>query len=210
MELSYADYCDDPGGGFRQRDLTVRQVYDRQYLEERYTAIDDRVWMLSTRRLQIIEAFLPGRGRLLDFGCGTGRLVQQAGNHGWDAWGVDIIAGAGRRKTVADAQRERWDVVTFFDSLEHLPDPYATVSSLDTQAVVVSIPECHHPKNREWFMRWRHRRPGEHLWAWNRLTLDRFFASLGFCPILHSWFEDAHRPNPDQVEPNILTVIYRK
>lgn len=208
--LAYADYrWDHAGRGFRQRDLTVRQVYDRAYVEERYAAIDDAVWLLSARRLDVLEAFAPGRGRLLDFGCGSGRVVQQAVNRGWDAWGCDLAPGAGgRRLTAFEAVRRKWDTVTFFDSLEHVANPDGLVRALSPRVVMVSVPWCHRPDDADWFMAWKHRRPGEHLWHWGRETLDQFFARLGYRPLMHSSFEDEFRPHPDQREPNILTAVY--
>lgn len=58
-------------------------------------------------------------------------------------------------------------------------------------------------------MRWKHRRPGEHLWHWSRDGLDFFMGRLGYRPLMHSNFEDEFRPYPEQSKPNILTAVYR-
>ncbi len=208
--LTFADYHDPDGCGLRQRNLRVTQTYDRTYLADRYQAIDDRVRVLADRRLKVLGAFVPAGGKLLDFGCGTGRLVQQAVEHGWSSWGCDLVPGDGRRVPIGEAECRRWDVVTFFDSLEHLPDPAGQVRRLNPAWVMASVPNCAHPDDWEWLSRWRHLRPGEHLWHWGRDTLDRFFAQLGYRPVMHSSFEDEFRPNPTQPEPNILTAIYRR
>src|SRR5262249_22539588 len=44
------------------------------------------------RMLGALEAFLPGRGRLLDFGCGPCYFLEQAVRRGWDAHGVELAA----------------------------------------------------------------------------------------------------------------------
>lgn len=201
--MGLTEYIHTPAGT-RQRDLAARTVYDPAYLGDRYRAIDDAVWLLSLRRLQVLRAF-HAPGRLLDYGCGTGRFVQLA-----DAHGFDLVDGPGRRVREGDLHPGRWDTVTFFDSLEHLPDPAGVVRSLAPACVMVSVPWCHYPDRPEWFMPWKHRRPGEHLWHWNRHTLDRFFAELGYAPLMHSTFEDEFRPNPAQPEPNILSAVYRR
>jgi len=192
--------------GTRQADLSVGVTYDAKYVADRYEAIDDRVWMLSLRRLAVLEAFCPRRGRLLDFGCGSGRFVQAARTQGWDAWGYDVTTGAGRRSGLQGP----WDVVTFFDSLEHLPDPAAMVSQLNAQVVMVSVPWCHFPENSDWFSTWKHLRPGEHLHHWNDATLTAFFHKLGYWPLMQSsCFEDDYRPGDGPLD-NILTAVFRK
>lgn len=211
MGTIYADYHDPDGCGLRQRELIVTQVYDRAYLDARYWAIDDRVQDLARRRAEILTAFCPDRGRLLDFGCGTGHVVRQARLLRWFAWGHDLTRYSDDFTFLGEWRiGGPWDVVTFFDSLEHLPDPAGVVRQLGAPAVMVSVPWCHYPDRPDWFMAWKHRRPGEHLWHWSRETLDRFFARLGYRAVMWSSFEDGWRANPEQAEPNILTAIYRR
>ena len=76
--------------------------------------------------------------------------------------------------------------------------------------VMVSVPECHRPNDPAWFMSWKHRRPGEHLWHWSRAGLTAFMRQLGYRELMASNFEDEFRPNPEQELPNILTGIYRR
>ena len=104
----------------------------------------------------------------------------------------------------------RWDVVTMFDVLEHLPNPDETVAGLHAEWVMVSVPWCPSFTRLGGFMEWKHRRPGEHLWHWNRGTLDAFFKRLCYRPVMHSSFEDEYRPHPEQADPNILTALYRR
>ena len=210
MDLKYTDYCHDPRG-FRQFDLTPRVTYDRAYLDARYAAIDDRVRALAARRVWVLSQFVPTGGELIDFGCGTGRVVEAATGK-WASSGCDLVhpspftwLSRGRLDWPG-----RWDVATFFDSLEHVPDPDVLMRELNPTWVMISVPWCHRPGDPAWFMRWKHRRPGEHLWHWGRESLDGFFASLGYRPVMHSSFEDEYRPNPDQPEPNILTAIYKR
>lgn len=218
MDLSYSDYRWDMGA-FRQLDLTPRAVYDRTYLETRYAAIDDNVQALSWKRLRVLEAFVPS-GMLLDFGCGTGRFVDAALHTGnWAAYGHDLTYwptgehpyGWRAERFLGTGQTARaWDVVTFFDSLEHLPDPAITIAALAPRWLMISVPECHYPHCREWFIGWKHRRPGEHLWHWDRKGLDDFLRLLGYQPLMHSCFEDEFRPRYDPSLSNILTAIYQK
>lgn len=88
------------------------------------------------RILGEIEAFLPQRGRLLDFGCAAGYFFELASRRGWDAHGVDV--GPWTRKAAAARQLENlhvgllkdlsfptghFDVVYSNQVVEHLQKP---------------------------------------------------------------------------------------
>ena len=101
-----------------------------------------------------------------------------------------------------------YDVITFFDSLEHFED-IEFVKDLSCTAVCISVPHCHN-KNDEWFENWKHRRPDEHLWHFDKDSLVKFMERMGFVLCSYSNLEDTIRKNPDQEEPNILTCVFRR
>jgi len=86
-------------------------------------------------------ARLPRGGRLLDIGCATGIFVAQAMTD-WRAVGTDVSLAAcrvarqrGLDVVVSDAARlplasGSHDVVTLWDTLEHLPDPLAVLGEV--------------------------------------------------------------------------------
>jgi len=193
--MDYTDYVWERGA-LRQKALrcTVAKNYRRYYL-----SIDDQVRALAAKRLQVLEAFAP-RGLLLDFGEGTGRFRQAAAARGWTAFGRDI----GR-----PAPAIRWDVVTFFDALEHLARPAETIQALAPSWLMVSVPWCHHPEDPDWFMPWKHRKPGEHLWHFSAPGLDEFMRWVGYAPVMRSCFEDDFRPGEGPL-PNIQSAIFRR
>jgi methyltransferase family protein len=194
IDLAYADYVWDRGA-FRQKTLccTVVKDYAAYYL-----AIDAQVRALSHRRFEILKAFVP-RGRLLDYGEGTGRFREIAART-WPTFGYDL----GRPMPAGP-----WDVVTFFDSLEHLVHPAEAIRDLQPRWIMVSVPWCHHPDRPDWFLAWKHRKPGEHLWHFSAAGLDQFMASVGYEPIMRSSFEDDIRRRDGDL-PNILSGIFRR
>jgi len=127
----------DPGSvldGDAEHDLDVilRPILDgsvRHYRHRAYSAYLDR-----------LEGLTGGR-RLLDVGCAHGFFPAQAEARGWDAKAVEIqptlAAFAARAHGIevlsgsihdVDLGPERFDAVTFTDSLEYVPDPVAALA----------------------------------------------------------------------------------
>jgi 2-polyprenyl-3-methyl-5-hydroxy-6-metoxy-1,4-benzoquinol methylase len=116
---------------------TYEAVEDALYVEER----EGRV-LTFEHHLKPLEHLTgpPSARRLLDVGCHVGVFVEIADQHGWEAWGVDPSRWAveqGRQRqlrlvqgTLESAQLPGgdFDVVTMWDTIEHLPDPAATLS----------------------------------------------------------------------------------
>jgi 2-polyprenyl-3-methyl-5-hydroxy-6-metoxy-1,4-benzoquinol methylase len=133
----------------------VTVSYDASYVEK-YDAYPTEE--MSKLRLDYLLEFAT-EGRLLDFGYGKGDFVKAASEH-FDAYGYDIHGlDFGVQEGSLDDQ---WDVVTFYDSLEHLPDlSIAERLAENAKLVIISTPKPpkSFPKDRSW----RHYKPGEHL-----------------------------------------------
>lgn len=101
------------------------------------------------------------------------------------------------------------DVMTFFDSIEHMPD-LSFVKNIKAKIVVISVPSCNDPQNDVWFESWKHRKPDEHLHHFNADSLVRFMMSNGWYTLNITNIEDAIRKSSTDT-PNIITgVFYRK
>jgi ubiquinone/menaquinone biosynthesis C-methylase UbiE len=88
------------------------------------------------RKLSLLERMLPGRGRLLDFGCAAALVVEAAAKRGWEAHGVDLgswALKAAAARGVSNIHIGRladlgfpdghFDVVYAAQVLEHIPSP---------------------------------------------------------------------------------------
>jgi SAM-dependent methyltransferase len=93
--------------------------------------------------LDRLEALLPRRGRLLDFGCGPGYFLERADRRGWAAHGVDLGAwavGAARRLNLPNFHRGSladqrfpggwFDAVCAQQVLQQLPTPRADLAEI--------------------------------------------------------------------------------
>ena len=102
---------------------------------------------------------------------------------------------------------EKYDVVCFFDSLEHFDNIYI-IKELKTDYIFISVPWCHN-FSPDWFKSWYHRKPNEHLWHFNKESLLNFMSELGYNCIHTSNIEDTIRKNNKEYS-NILTAIFKK
>lgn len=135
--------------------------------------------------------------RLLDVGCGTGELVAAARDRGYEAMGVDFDPGAiqlarsthGLSKVFhqdvrgLDHQfRRSWfDVITFFEVLEHLEDPRRFLLDVrrllkPSGRIAMSVPN----RDRHLDTLGDGDLPPHHLSQWNPASLERFLVENGF------------------------------
>jgi SAM-dependent methyltransferase len=142
----YGPHTRDPelSRTLRERGPSVRWVLSRSLgypavRTDDVRAVDRVRARLRARRYQ--EEFPPwrGEGRLLDVGCASGRFLRQMSEIGWTVTGVEFDAAAARKARAVTPEifegdpmeapfaPGRFDVVTAFHVIEHLPDPLGTL-----------------------------------------------------------------------------------
>ena len=146
---------------------------------------------------------------ILDVGYGDGSFIKVAQNivkncHGNDVSSYPVPEGAFE---VSDITKDFYDVITFFDSLEHFTD-IEFVKDLKCNAVCISLPHCHY-KSDEWFLNWKHRKSNEHFWHFNEESLSNFMNRMGYVLVSSTNIEDTIRKS-DSEESNILTCVFKK
>jgi hypothetical protein len=146
---------------------------------------------------------------ILDVGYGNGSFLKTSNQiipncFGYDVSGVDLPDNIA---VVDNLFGSHYDVITFFDSLEHFEDIYF-LNKLDCDYLCISVPWCHNFDD-EWFENWKHRRPDEHLWHFNVDTLRKFLESQNYEYINHTNIEDCIRKT-EYTYPNILTAMFKK
>jgi hypothetical protein len=196
------------------RDTTA--IYDEQYVADRYDKYDTTRAM-SELRLQVITDALQPYGdhgmKLLDVGYGNGDFIRTATAAGWDAYGHDVnptqYDGVRNVPLPIGRNNKRYDVVTFFDSLEHFED-LRDVRDIRYRMdyIVVSFPSI--PTTD--LQQWKHYRPGEHHFHFMPLSLQLLFSQPNVqvaCPVYIGHPEDAIRGTLPNGEPNITTIIMK-
>jgi len=174
---------------------SYEQLSQEYFLTERRRAVDDYP-QRHARELALLRK-VGAHGRLLDVGCATGSFLQAAPAGGFtDATGIDIagpsIEAASKAGLAAVAgdfrsrffDADRFGVVTMWNTLEHLPEPYAFVAEAfrvlaPGGTLAVSMPN--HESLSVRLLGTRYRYIGlAHLNYFSRRTLTRLLARAGF------------------------------
>ena len=153
--------------------------------------------------LRVLRRFASG-GRLLDIGCSTGLFLRAAREIGWTAQGLEYSPDSSRiareqhgldvktGELLTDTYPPgTFDVVTMWDVIEHVPDPYTTlvrirdILAADGQ-VLLKTPNADglYPRlslrlaHRLGF--WGHAEPPGHLFQFSVESLSRMAERAGF------------------------------
>lgn len=140
-------------------------------------------------------------GIILDVGCATGLFLLAARSEGWtargvefSAWssqqardaGLDVYTGTLDNAVAAEKIRpESVDVITLWDTAEHLRDPMATFRSAHTALrpgglLFVETLNIDSDRSCAEGNRWHFFRPPKHLFFYSEKTLKAYFERSGF------------------------------
>jgi SAM-dependent methyltransferase len=144
----------------------------------------------------------------LDYGCGTGGLVQYLRSEGIDAigfeqgWCVDLLRGTGTPilgEDEFDRNAERFDVVSAIEVIEHTPDPVAvlrTIRRLLKPGGLLFMTTGNAEPFRGRMTSWRYVTPEVHISYFEPTTLGRALETAGFEPLFPGYgpgWQDIYR-----------------
>jgi SAM-dependent methyltransferase len=152
-----------------------------------------RTW--TAGRLAAISRLRPAPGRLLEVGSGYGLFLAEARRAGFDVRGVELSrTGAEHARgglgldvfngQLADAPTDVADVVCFWDTLEHVPDPLEFLREVRLRlapdgAFALSVPYFSSVPARLLRSRWWTLKPEQHIWHFTPATLRLVAARAG-------------------------------
>lgn len=157
-------------------------------------SILDRIYFLArtimlTRKLKLIES-IQSKGKLLDYGCGTGAFVARAQQRGWPACGFEPSEEARNAahpnvniaKNVEELHGP-FDVITLWHVLEHLPKlefKFRQITSLLAPGglLVVAVPNHESWDAKHYKETWAAYDVPRHLWHFNPRAIARAFENL--------------------------------
>jgi len=190
-------------------------VYDNKYVStydtEAYKRQSDILQALRFGFVVASHGSMPQS--LLDWGYGNGAFMKFANQkvmwvYGHDVTGIEVEGC----KIVNELMVKGlgYDVVTFWDALEHIED-LSFLETLNSKTVVISLPYCHiMTQGKEWFdTKYKHRKPDEHLRHFNQTSLELLMKRYGWRLVASSNHEDIVRVSTHGLQ-NILTMSFKR
>lgn len=167
----------------------IPQVYGEEYFQK-YQQLDQGPLAEELNRfrcMMVLDHLVQGvkPARILDVGIGGGGFIksllqrQDIAPERMDVWGVDINPFAINwleARRMHGSLDESYDVVTFWDSLEHFRDPSEPLQAAG-RCAIVSIPIF---RDAEHALASKHYRKDEHFWYFTRKGFCAWADRMGF------------------------------
>ncbi len=180
-----------------QKDMSIGRVaYDNDY-HDKYASYEGTpiAAALNAGRCALVAKHAPAGATVLDIGAGCGTFVRQALADGFDAKGFDVIPKTVEYLRSIKAYAEDptdFDVVTFWDSIEHIECPEILLRKVRKGAIVLAAIPVFDDLTQ--IRTSKHYRPGEHFYYWTTTGFIDWMANYGFRLIEESTHEtDAGR-----------------
>lgn len=175
-------FIDSKGIAYQTNFADRRVAYDSAYYAKvqayEGTPIAKQV---NASRCELIARHVPAGAKLLDVGCGTGAFLRTAHAAGYKVKGWDVLDASVAMLLTCDWYADdpfQFEVVTFWDVLEHLDDPSIRLKSVKKGAhLFASIPVF---EDQKAIRQSKHYRPGEHLYYWSTDGFVAWMALYGF------------------------------
>lgn len=154
----------------------TEQPYDEGYFEKyREYANTELGRELTAARVSLVNAYTDGE--VVDVGIGCGQFVETRGGQ---TWGYDInpagVQWLTDRGLWRNPRERKAEALTFWDVLEHIPDPGPILANAGNW-VFVSLPIF---TGIDHVLRSKHFRKDEHCWYWTRDGLIQWMMERGF------------------------------
>lgn len=178
----------------------------------------------AATRLDRIAALGVTGGRALDVGCAAGYFLDAALARGFEVHGVEpsdearAHASEGVRGAISPSLGDQtgFELITLWDVLEHLADPFATVAELAPRLRVggvmgVVIPVLGSINTRLAPSTWDQYKPPEHLWFFSPEAMRRLLRRNGL-ELLHeepAWIRHSRFVDPEHRRRDRFTAAAR-
>lgn len=192
--------CRDHGVAY-QADMSNLVAYDAAYYDKCKSYEDQAIALkINAGRIALVGKYV-GQNRVADVGIGSGEFVKKRPNtFGYD---VNPVAIEWLKRNDLWAQPlEEFAALTFWDVIEHCPDPGLYLDRVRLHAFAFfSVPIMY---GLGGIRLSKHYRPGEHLYYWTEDGFLQWMARHGF-----AWLE-TQRFEIDAGRESILSFAFKR
>lgn len=153
---------------------------------------------LFRKKIEMIKAWLPQEGLVLNVGCAMGYFLMEMKEFGYRIRGVEIsefAATIARAKTGINIHQGtlenfphsdlKFDILCFWDVLEHLPYPVSTLESArrlmgNNSLLIIETLNTASITAKLLGSKWPLYSPPHHIYYFNRRSVDRLLRRAGF------------------------------
>jgi len=166
--------------------INVDNNYFKKYYPHKYnkkSPLLEKAWSNFNNYLK--KKFLPKQGTLLDVGCGEGQFLRSLPPT-IHATGIDLNISPDSRLSFIKNDfikykfSQKYDVITFWHSLEHFPDPQKTINKAvkmlnNNGQIIISIPNTNSLAFKLGKENWYHLDSPRHLFLPNNINIKNIF-----------------------------------
>ncbi|QCR23991.1 class I SAM-dependent methyltransferase [Pontibacter sp. SGAir0037] len=142
----------------------------------------------TKQKVELINRYSPGKGNILDYGCGTGVFLSACKNDGWEIRGVEPNAKAreiASKETseiiaseISEIEGEKFDVITLWHVLEHIHTLNETMAELisllqEDGTLIIAVPNADSHDAQQYKENWAAYDVPRHLYHFTQPTMKR-------------------------------------
>jgi SAM-dependent methyltransferase len=203
------------------------QAYDDSYYgegEAKFTGcIEKALDHFRSARARRVSRYISPPAKILDIGCGNGRLLGYLINQGFEGYGIELpgkaVQRAGQipnlklkvgRLTTADFSENFLDGICMWHVFEHFTEPKKTLQIIQKILkpggyLMMSLPNIDSLQSRLFRGNWLHLDPPKHLFFLGAPDLISAMKKLGFKLIKQRYF--SLEQNPFGIQQSILNCL---
>lgn len=176
---------------------------------------------LSIFRMGLLAPYCSDKSTVLDYGCATGAFLSLIESVVSSVEGIEINKHARvfakkhyGLKVYKDLKKKiSYDIITMFDVIEHFETPRSKISEIHNHLksegyFVITTPNFAVRRYFPNIKDWKHYKPREHLFYFDRPSLSSLLSQCGFKMIECHYRESLMRRDYNGL--NILTVVAQK